>query len=85
MRESRRPDLDQHTVTGIVTERVVDDFEVVQVDEKQTDPATAAVKGHQGLGKAVHEGQTVGQPGDGVVKGLVGQGLFGQDLRRNVT
>jgi len=67
-----------------VAERVVDGLEVVEVDEEQPDPAMAAVEGDQSLGQAVHERQPVGQPGDGVVKGLLGQGLLGQDLRSHV-
>ena len=43
-------DLDQHPVTGVVAERVVDGLEVVEVDEEQPDPAVAAVEGQPGPG-----------------------------------
>ena len=77
----RRPQpvghLPQQRVAGLVAEGVVDRLEAVEVDEddrrRDVPPVTAA----QGLADAVGEEGPVGQAGEGVVEGLVGQRLLG--------
>ena len=71
---------DQDAVAGLVAQRVVDRLEVVEVGEHDSDLAVAPVEGRQGLGEAVHQRQAVRQAREGVVEGLVGEGLLGDDL-----
>jgi hypothetical protein len=62
---------DQYGVAGGVAEFVVDRFEAVQVEEHHG--RAAGLPGHH-LRAGLVEGGTVGQPGEGVVVGLVRQG-----------
>ena len=78
------PDLGEHLVAGVVTERVVDLFEVVQVDEQDRKPTRLAFKGGKSLGQPVHQGDPVRQTCHRVVQDLVSQSVLRLDLRRDV-
>src|SRR3712207_8975186 len=56
--------------TTLFRSRVVDDLEVVQVEEEAGQPAGA---GDEPVGDVLRQQRAVGQPGQGVVVGLVGQ------------
>ncbi len=63
----------QQLVAGGVPEAVVDGLEVVEVEEQQPDAAALAGRAVQGA-FGEHEGlRAVGQLGEGVVRGLVGE------------
>ncbi len=64
---------DQQPVAGVVAERVVDELEPVQVEEQHRHRGAAALGPGQGQGDPVQEEDPVGQAGEGVVGGLVGQ------------
>ena len=64
---------DQQPVAGVVAERVVDELEPVQVQEEHGHRGAAALGAGQGEGDPVQEEDPVGQAGEGVVGGLVGQ------------
>ena len=71
-------DLDEQLVAGRVAEGVVDDLEVVQVEEEAGQAAGARP---EPLGHVLGEQRAVGQPGQRVVVGLVGElGLEGQPV-----
>ena len=63
-------DLDEQLVTGGVAERVVDDLEVVQVEEQAGEVSAA---GHEPAGDVLRQQRAVGQLGQRVVVGLVGE------------
>ena len=70
--------LDEQLVAGGVAERVVDDLEVVEVEEEA---GQAAGAGAEPLGDVLRQQGAVGQPGQRVVVGLVGElGLEGQPV-----
>ncbi len=86
-RQEREPatDLGEHLVAGIVTERVVDRFEVVQVDIQDRKPRWLPFQGSKSLRQPVHQGGPVHQTGHRVVQDLVGQGVLCRDLRRDIS
>jgi hypothetical protein len=70
-----------------VAEGVVDGLEAVQVEKEHGDPAAVADGMGEGLIETVLEQRAVGQPGQGVVLGEVGNARFGSlalgDVRKN--
>ena len=64
-------DRDQHLVADRVPERVVDLLEVVEVEEEHRERAVVAAPAGQRLARGLDEHRAVGEPGDGVVEGLV--------------
>ena len=68
--------LEQHPVTGGVAEAVVDGLEVVEVDEHDGHPDPFAQRPRHRVADALVEQRAVGQVGDGVVEGLVGELLL---------
>jgi hypothetical protein len=67
------PDLGQQLVAGGVPEGVVDLLEVIDVAEQHRDPAAALLGVHQHLGQPVQHQRAIGQPGELVVRGGVGE------------
>ena len=74
--------LDEHLVAGIVSERVVDALEPVEIAEQHGERAGAARQVDNRLAEAVHEQGAVGQPGERVVQRLERQRLLGGGLAR---
>ena len=73
---SRRADLAQQRVAGVVAERVVDVLEVIEVEQQQPDlVAGAARAGERGV-EPVVEQRPVGQAGEAVVVGEVPKALL---------
>ena len=66
-------DLDEDLVAGGVAEGVVDRLEVVEVEEDDREPAAVATGAGDGVADALAEQRAVGEAGDGVVEGLVGE------------
>ena len=66
----------QHEVAGVVTEAVVDDLEVVQVEEQDRHASAAALLARQRVAHAIDEESPVGQPGEAVVGRLASQLLL---------
>jgi hypothetical protein len=69
-------DLDQEPVPGGVAEAVVDLLEAVQVQEQHRDRGGVAAGALEGVVDAVFEQGPVGQGGQAVVEGLVGELVF---------
>ena len=65
--------LDEQLVAGGVAERVVDDLEAVEVDEEDDDVFASAVGPGERLAQPVEQERAVGQPGERVVEGVVGE------------
>ena len=63
--------LDQQPVARVVTQAVVDELEIVEVEEEQPDPLLEPAAAHQGLGEPVLEQRAVRQPGQAVIEGLL--------------
>ena len=61
-------DVRQHVVAGDVTERVVDDLEVVEVDEHHAEPRARAARRRAGRHRACRGPRPGCQPGQGVVE-----------------
>ena len=78
------PDLGEHLVAGFVPERVVDLLEVVQVDVQDRKATRLPFKASKSLGKPVHQGGPVREPGHRVVQDLVSESLLRLDLCRHV-
>ena len=80
--QERQPaaDLGQHLVAGIVTEGIVDLFEVVQVDEQHRQPAGWRSRASSAWDSRSMQRDAVRQPGDRVVKSLIGERFLGLDL-----
>ena len=76
--------LGEHLVACVVTERVVDRLEVVQVDEQNRKPTRLPFKGGKSLGQPVHQGGPVRETGHRVVQDLVSESLLRLDLRRDI-
>ena len=76
--------LGEHLVACVVTERVVDRLEVVQVDEQNRKPTRLPFKGGKALGKPVHQGGPVRETGHRVVQDLISESLLRLDLRRDI-
>ena len=57
----------KHQVAGVVSERVVDELEVVEVEQQQRDLRAVVVRRVDGFTERVHEHGAVGQAGEGVV------------------
>jgi hypothetical protein len=72
-------DFGEERVAGGVAQPVVDGFEVVEVDEQYGGELVAAGEAAQGVFDAVEEQRAVGQAGEGVVEGLVGELGFEAD------
>ena len=70
-------DLDQHPVTGTVSEAVVDSFEVIQVDEQQGAGDSLAARRGDSLLHPVEQQSAVGQAGQGIEKGELFDGFLG--------
>ena len=71
--------LDQQAVAGIVTEAVVDPFELIEVEEQHRHELTTSISARLCELDPVHGKGSVGQPGELIVDGEVGQenvGLF---------
>ena len=56
-------DIDQHPVTCLVAQRVIDDLEIVEVDEQQRHLAPALAAGAQDHGQVIDQPAPVGQAG----------------------
>ena len=69
-------DLDQHGVTHVVAQAVVDVLEPVQVDQQQPGGGVHLGRGGERLGEAVRQQQPIRQPSQRVVLCLVLQGPF---------
>ncbi|MDQ3454152.1 MAG: hypothetical protein M3513_01435 [Actinomycetota bacterium] len=67
---------DQHFVTDVVTQGVVDVLEPVQVQQQQGDGTGVARQPGQGLAAAFPQGGPVGGPGQGVGLGLHQEGIL---------
>ena len=67
----------QHLVARRVTEAVVDDLEVVEVQEEDSGQAGPPFEPAQGQTQAVEEQRPVRQAGEGVVQRLMDELLFG--------
>jgi hypothetical protein len=74
----------QHLVTGRMAEGVVDDLEVVQVHEQGRHRGAQSFRGRKIRFENVQDPGPVMQPGQRVVKGLVGQRLLSLVLRGDV-
>ncbi len=61
-----------------MTEGVVDELEVVEVDEQHGDASRVALQIVQGMTEPVDEGQAIGGAGQGVVQGLMGEHSLGR-------
>ena len=72
----RAADGDQDRVADGVAEGVVDALEVVDVDGDDRDLTLDALRAGDGVLQAVHEERAVGEAGEGVVEGLVGELLL---------
>ena len=69
-------DLAQDLVAGGVAEAVVDRLEVVEVEEDDRDAVLLAAVARDGVAHALDEQRAVGEVGDRVVEGLVGELLL---------
>ena len=58
---------DQHPVTGLVAQAVVDDLEAVEVEEQDRHGGPMTGRPRQGLVELLDEQNPVGQPGEGIV------------------
>ena len=65
--------LDEHAIAGLVTERVVDDLEVVEIAEQDRDDLTRAAGLRERVLEPVPEQQPVRETGEAVVKRLIGE------------
>ena len=63
--------LHQDLVTGLVTEAVVDQLELVEVDKEDREGRVVSPRPRKGVGEAVHEEHAVGQSRQLVVRRLV--------------
>ena len=68
--------LEQDPVAGRVAEAVVDGLEVVEVDEQHGHPDAVAQRPRDRVADALVEQRPVGQVGDRIVEGLVGELLL---------
>ena len=66
----------EQTVAGLVADAVVDELEAVHVREQHAVGGAAALAATQRLLQAVEENPPVGQAGEVVVEGVVGQALL---------
>ena len=84
--DRRQPstDLAQYAVSRVMAQGVIDLLEVVEVDEQQPYASGLALEGHECLCEMVHQRQAVGQAGQCVVQGLMGERFFGRNLRGHV-
>ena len=69
-------DGDQDRVAHRMAEAVVDRLEAVDVDRDDRDAAFDPPGAREGVLEPIHEERAVGQPGQGVVEGLVGELLL---------
>lgn len=65
------PDLPEQRITRVVPERVIDVLELVQVHQQYRDTAAGAVL--QALVQTAAEQHAIGEPGEGVVSGVVAE------------
>ena len=75
---------DQHRVTAVVPQGVVDDLEMVEVQHEHPDQARVALEPLQGLVEAIAEKGAVGEAGDGVGEGVALHLLLGLDAVADV-
>ncbi|MCY1227767.1 hypothetical protein D9M72_400550 [compost metagenome] len=69
--------LDEQGITPLMSQRIVDLLEVVDVDEQQPlVPVPAGASGPKGCREAFHQGRPVCQAGEGIVRRPVGKGLM---------
>ena len=66
-------DLDEEAVAGPVAERVVDDLEVVDVEEQDGDAGSATARAVERPVEVLAEQRPIGEPGQGIVEGVVEQ------------
>ena len=69
-------DFDQDLVAGAVAEGIIDQLEAIQVNEQYTHMAVVAPGKLAGLGQPVFQQGAVGQLGEHIVAGVVGQLVF---------
>jgi hypothetical protein len=62
-------DYEEELIAGIVAEGIVDLFELVEIEEEDSDGALDATSSVDGLGELGHEESAVGEAGEGVVVG----------------
>ena len=60
----------QKPVADLLAQRVVEDLEAIQIEEEDRQVGAGALRAGQGVGQAIHEEGTVGQPGQGIAEGL---------------
>ena len=72
-------EVQQHGVAGGVAEAVVDRLEVVEVHEDHGQPGALAAGARDRMSHPLDEQRAVGEVGDGIVEGLVGELLL-EDL-----
>ena len=77
-------DLEQDPVAGGVAEAVVDGLEVVEVDEQHSHPDAVAEGPRDRVADALVEQRPVGEVGDRIVEGLVGELLLERLALRDV-
>jgi len=70
---------DEHRVTGVVTQGVVDDLEMVEVQHEHPDQAGVALQPLQGLVETVDEECAVGEAGDCVGESIALHLVLGLD------
>jgi hypothetical protein len=69
--------LEQHGVPRRMARGVVDPFEPVEIAEENRDLPPVATRAAQGRAEAIHQKSPVGQAGEGVMQGRVGELLLG--------
>jgi hypothetical protein len=81
-RQAHQPSrhLDEDVVAGLVPERVVDRLEVVEVDEDHRHPCRPALERGDQLSEPVEHARAVGEAGEVVVQGEVGELGLGGDV-----
>ena len=77
-------DLEQDPVADGVTEAVVDGLEVIEIDEQHGHPDAVAQRPRDRVADALVEQRPVGEMGDRIVEGLVGELLLERLALRDV-
>ena len=68
----------QHLIAGVVAERVVDFLEAVEIDQQHGEAALIAMRSQDRLLQPVLEQRAIGQIGQRIVIGEIGNALIGQ-------
>src|SRR5262249_20917581 len=71
----------QQLVAGAVAKTAVDQLEIVKIQEEHRDRLGLAAAALEGATKVVHEGGTIGQPGERIVECFVAQPVLEQCAR----